>query len=188
MADDISSGTLLLSDPITSEAELEYHQARVLILLNAFTANRRSTMKGLTKLAKLDFLLRYPHFMEKLLPGGADAWTDQARPVEAEYKAVESRVVRYKYGPWDDRYYPVLGALVGRGLLTYSASDSGMEFGLTEDGRRVASDLAREPAWQVTAARASLLRKYFNYTGNRLKTLIYTTLPDVVDRPWRSEI
>jgi len=181
-------GTPLLSDPITIGNELDYHQARVLILINAFAGNRRSTLRGLTKLAKLDFLLRYPHFMERLLPGGAEGWTDETRPIEAEYRAVESRVVRYKYGPWDDRYYPILGALVGRGLITYSAYDSGIIFGLTETGRQIASALAREPTWKVVAARASLLHKYFNFTGNRLKTMIYTNLPDAVDRPWRSEI
>ena len=28
-------------------------------------------------------------------------------------------MIRYKYGPWDDRYYAVIGALVSRGLLRY---------------------------------------------------------------------
>jgi hypothetical protein len=73
-------------------------------------------LEGLTKLAKLDFLMRYPTFTDQLLRGlGAD-WELGTEPTDSEELAVESRMVRYKYGPWDDRYYPVLGTLVGLGL------------------------------------------------------------------------
>lgn len=178
----------LLTEQSSAISELDYHQARVLILIDIFTQGRRRPMRSLTKLAKLDFLLRYPNFMERFLPGRSECWTSDTRPSDAEYLAVESRVIRYKYGPWDDRYYPILGALVGRGLLTLASTPAGLEMHPTQYGRRIATLLKEDPSWQTTTARAVLLRKHLNHSGNRLKQLIYSQLPDELDRPWGSEI
>jgi hypothetical protein len=41
-------------------------EARILLLINAFTTPTKS-LEGRTKLAKLDFLLRYPSFMQRAL-------------------------------------------------------------------------------------------------------------------------
>ncbi|MEU8312007.1 hypothetical protein [Micromonospora sp. NPDC048887] len=171
--------------------EAEYHQARVLILIHALSGQRGS-LDGLTKLAKLDFLLRYPVFLEQLADMGVErlALDETTRPTPDERRAVESRMVRYKYGPWDDRYYGIIGALVGRGLVEYVPGRQGnVTLRPTEGGRAVAEVLSLDPAWRRTAARCAVLRKAFaRSNGNQLKNLIYDRLPDVVDRPHRTEI
>lgn len=166
--------------------EANYHEARVLLLIVGFTSGKKG-LAGLTKLAKLDFLLRYPLMMERLLPQRENSWTSETRPIEAETNAVESRMTRYKYGPWDDRYYTIIGALVGKGLVEYGTS-ARREFRATAAGRRAANQLAETGDWHVTAERIKLLHKYFNKTGSRLKSMIYDQLPDAVDRPWHTEI
>jgi hypothetical protein len=189
MTDDLTARPApLLSERSSVGNELYYHQARVLLLLNAFSANRGYAMRGLTKLAKLDFLLRYPNFLERLLPGGADDWPLDTRPTPNEYLAVESQVIRYKYGPWDDRYHLILSALVGRGLITYTRDRSGAAFRVSRKGRQLASEIAAEPSWHITAARCAMLRKHLNYNGNHLKQVIYANLPELVDRTWRTEV
>lgn len=157
--------------------ELEYHQARVLLLIVAF-AGARGKLDGLTKLAKLDFLLRYPVFLERLLPAGSADWTDQTRPTQVERQAVESRMMRYKYGPWDDRYYPVIGALVGRGLLNYVEGARGnLALRPTAAGRALASALTADPQWAVTYARSALLKRHLNLSGNASRTLSTNVFP-----------
>ena len=49
--------------------DLAYHQARVLILIDAVagTPGHANKLDGLTKLAKLDFLLRYPALAPQVL-------------------------------------------------------------------------------------------------------------------------
>ena len=48
--------------------ETDLHAARLLLLLDAFVGDKDDTaIKGLTKLAKLDFLLRYPVMLKKAL-------------------------------------------------------------------------------------------------------------------------
>lgn len=167
---------------------LDAHAGRVLLLLRHFGATSARPLEGLTKLAKLDFLIRYPAFTERLLNVlGAD-WELGTEPSDSERLAVESRMVRYKYGPWDDRYYPVLGTLVGLGLVSVTKKGRTLVMSLTEFGGEVAAELADQDGWEQVDRRASLLSRHFNLTGSGLKKLIYTQLPDVVDRPLRTVI
>lgn len=167
---------------------LDAHNGRVLLLLRHFGATDDKPLEGLTKLAKLDFLIRYPTFTERLLNElGAD-WELGTEPSLSERMAVESRMVRYKYGPWDDRYYPVLGTLVGLGLVNVAKKGRTLVMSLTESGTGVAAGLADLDDWEQVDRRASFLQRHFNLTGSRLKKLIYTQLPEVVDRPIRTII
>ncbi|MFE5097076.1 hypothetical protein ACFRCI_43960 [Streptomyces sp. NPDC056638] len=168
------------------QREAHYHEARVLLLIDRFTGARKG-LDGLTKLAKLDFLLRYPAMLERLLAEDGISWPPGVQPTSAERLAVESRMTRYKYGPWDQRYYSILGSLVARDLITYGATDRA-EFRITASGAVAAAMLAETDEWAVVAKRVALLKKHFNKSGSMLKTLIYDRLPDAVDRPWRTEI
>lgn len=165
----------------------DYHIARLLILIDAFSADG-GRLESLTKLAKLDFLLRYPVFLERLLDRRRKAWPEGAGPTYAERLAVESRMIRYKYGPWDNRYYALIGALVGRRLVTASQVDGHLVLTTTESGHQAARDLASSSAWQTTSARSALLKRWFDLPGSRLKNLIYAELPDAVDRPYWAQI
>jgi hypothetical protein len=167
---------------------LDAHAGRVLVLLRHFGSTGDKPLEGLTKLAKLDFLMRYPAFTDQLLEDLGVDWELGTEPTESEELAVESRMVRYKYGPWDDRYYPVLGTLVGLGLITVSKKGRTLVMSLTEAGVGLAADIADHEDWEQVDRRASFLRKHLNVTGSRLKKLIYTKLPEVVDRPIRTVI
>lgn len=167
--------------------ELDYHVARILLLLHAMTP-RGGRLDGLTKLAKLDFLLRYPAFLDRMLRTDRVRWSQGLEPTESERLAVESRMIRYKYGPWDDRYYPVVGALVGMQLAETSVEGGRYTLRLTDMGRAIARQLASDSRWSTVAARAAMLREHYNVSGNALKERIYRELPDAVDVPMRAEI
>ncbi|MET8539479.1 hypothetical protein ABZW03_02310 [Kitasatospora sp. NPDC004799] len=166
--------------------EAGYHEARILLLIDKFTTAKKG-LDGLTKLAKLDFLLRYPAMLDRLLTEDDIHWPQGAQPTASERRAVESRMTRYKYGPWDQRYYSVLGSLAARGLITYSGANRA-EFRITANGAIAATALTATDEWAVVAQRIALLKRHFNKSGTALKTLIYDRLPDAVDRPWRTEI
>lgn len=167
--------------------EIEYHVARVLVLLKAMNPGG-GVLRGLTKLVKLNFLLRYPSFLDQLLQRREIAWPSGLEPTEAECLAVESPMIRYKYGPWDDRYYPILGYLSGTGLATVSKNRGAITIRLTAAGRRAAESIESDPNWSTVAGRARLLKSEFDMSGTALKDTIYAELPDVVDRPHRAAI
>src|SRR5579872_7279082 len=80
------------------------HFGRLLVLLSTFVGkDERGSVEGLTKLAKLDFLLRYPVNLERALQVRAGKGKE-ARVEEYERKSIESSMVRYRFGPWDFRY------------------------------------------------------------------------------------
>lgn len=164
---------------------LDYHAARVLLLLASF-----DEIKGLTKLAKLDFLLRYPVMLERLAGRLPSEISNLIQPTEVERLAVESKMIRYKYGPWDDKYYPMLGVLIGMGLVTSKRlkTNGRIDIRIAPAGREVTRLLGAHEAWSLIEDRCKFLASDFDYTGNELKEMIYRHLPDVVNRPLREEI
>ena len=174
--------------------DLDYHQARVLLLVRAVAAEPGHARKldGLTKLAKLDFLVRYPALAGIVLDGLA---VDQPKMhlSENEISApteVEDPMTRYKYGPWDDRYYPVIGALVSRGLLKYVRGRRGnVALTPTPAGKNFGDSLLEDPLWRQTADRCEAVAEASaGLTGNALKERIYERLADLMDRPHREVI
>lgn len=171
----------------TSRADFDYHVARMLILLDVFT-KRGKPFKGLTKLAKLDFLLRYPVFLDRLMKADELEWPTGAEPSQIERDAVESRMIRYKYGPWDNLYYPIIGSLLGRGLVRQIEGSDVLALEVTKEGREAAGRLMGTSAWTTTAIRCQLLKEHYNQSGNALKDRIYRELPDAVERPYKGVI
>lgn len=157
-------------------------EARLLLLIDAFSAGE-GTLQGRTKLAKLDFLLRYPRFFHRAMAlrnVKADVPTDVA-----EENNIEQRMVRYRYGPWDPAYYALLGALLGRGFITTIPEGNYLGFRTTARGREVAAELAGTEAWEPIAERARLLRRAFRtQQGTFLKNWIYDHFPEVTQATW----
>jgi hypothetical protein len=174
--------------------DLAYHQARVLLLVVATAAEpgHQRKLDGLTKLAKLDFLLRYPALASEVLDP-LDARDPRLHLSEDDVRdptAVEAPMTRYKYGPWDDRYYAIIGALVGRGLLRYVKGRKGsVALTPTPAGKKLAQDMASSEQWSHIADRGHAIAEASSgMTGNALKDLVYQRLADLMDRPHRQVI
>jgi hypothetical protein len=174
--------------------DLAYHQARVLLLVKAVAAvpSHGRKLDGLTKLAKLDFLVRYPALasavLDNLDPNDPRLHLgDQELSVPTE---VEDPMTRYKFGPWDDRYYTVIGALVSRGLLKYVRGRRGsIALTVTRPGRAFADSLTEDGLWRDITDRCDAVAEASGgLTGNAVKELIYERLADLMDRPHRRVI
>ena len=173
--------------------DLAYHQVRVLMLVAAVAAEPEHNRKldGLTKLAKLDFFVRYPALATEVLDNlDGDDRMHLSEEALSNPTAVQDPMTRYKYGPWDDRYYPVIGALVSRGLLKYGTGQRGSVSLLpTPSGRVLASELATDEVWREVADRCEAIAEASRgMTGNALKERIYERLAELMDRPHRQVI
>ncbi|GAA1525740.1 hypothetical protein GCM10009730_37870 [Streptomyces albidochromogenes] len=181
-------------DRALQKEDLAYHQARVLLLVSAVskTPGHSGKLDGLTKLAKLDFLLRYPALAPQVLDSldPNDARLSLGSQEASAPTDVEAPMTRYKYGPWDDKYYAVIGALVGRGLLRYSKGRRGsVALMPTAQGKKLAGELSRSSIWAVLAERSlAVAEASANLTGSTLKDLIYERLAALMDRPHREVI
>lgn len=97
---------------------------------------------------------------------------------------IESRMIRFRYGPWDPQYFALIGSLVGRALVSPVPGTRGIHYRSTDTGASLAGHLASSHEWGATANRARLLKKYFDLSGTRLKDFIYEQFPDVAGARW----
>ncbi len=166
----------------------DIHLGRLLILINAFSEEDNSKkIEGLTKLAKLDFLLRYPNYLEiALRERGRKKFDLQIK--EYERTSVESKMVRYKYGPWDFRYRKFINLLIGKGLVEYEQKGKTINIGITKRGKDITNSLIESKLFDSVNIRANLIRKNFDIGASALMRFIYSTFPEIGDLKMGSNI
>jgi hypothetical protein len=155
--------------PLAADDILEFHAARLLLLMLVCGTSGR--IDGLTKMAKLDFFTRYPEFFE-----AARAEIDQTnQPITTiGDDSVESSMVRHHYGPWDKRYYQVLGHLEGKELITVTKHKQSYQISLSPLGRERAQRLEKLNSFAGLIKRQRDVKKVFGAkSGTYLKDLIY---------------
>lgn len=171
----------LFSTSAHIESNDDFHLSRLLLLVETFAGLHGDDMiEGITKLAKLDFLLRYPLYLERALRA-RDAKPGAAEVPEFEKTTVESTMVRFKYGPWDFRYRRLLNILVAKKLLHLSVRGRTVNIGITRRGREVAQALGNQPEFGELRLRSKLLKSYLNLSATTLMRFIYSTFPEIGD-------
>jgi len=161
------------------ESNPELHCARLLILLEAFATDEGTgEVEGVTKLAKLDFLLRYPVMLERALQSKRLS-TREVNLLEHERNSVESKMVRYRFGPWDHRYPRLLSLLQAKGLVQMRMSGITKMVGITARGKELAQQLAGKEEFGDVARRARLLKRHFDMPATRLMRFVYSTFPEI---------
>ncbi len=83
-------------------------------------------------------------------------------------------MIRYKYGPWDERYYDIFAFLVAKDLMEILPSKTkGDVFQLTKKGEAAVEELI-EPEFDELTNRCQLTDKLFGKsTGATIKRFIY---------------
>ncbi|MEU2190879.1 hypothetical protein ACH49A_06475 [Micromonospora sediminicola] len=170
----------------TREAE-----ARLLLLVDTFSRKSGGPLRvleGRVKLAKLDFLLRYPHYLRRVLIDRGVAAADLA-VLDTDEAPLDTRMVRYRYGPWDPAYFALLGSLIGRGLIEVVplAGRNGFGYRTTPNGAELAGQLKQDESFESMQVRLRLLRRHLDLSGGALKNAIYE-LPEVLDATWHQEL
>jgi hypothetical protein len=165
--------------PLSADNIVEFHAARILLLISLCGAGNR--IDGLTKMAKLDFFVRYPGFF-------AAAKNDAVRDTARE-ESVESAMVRHHYGPWDKRYYHVLAYLEAKQLIAIAKKKNSYQITLTDGGKEKAAVLAKKASFASLVALMKAVKKEFgSKSGNTLKKLIYQLFDEEVGKKPLGEV
>ena len=164
-------------------------EARVLLLITAFSGirSRPRALEGRVKLAKLDFLLRYPKYLERILRH-REVDENTIASIESEESPLQDRMIRYRYGPWDPSYYAVLGSLIGRGLVEAVPVPRGIGYRTTNMGRDVTESILSDGTWDEMNKRAKLAKRHLDLAGTTLKRLLYETVPEMTDAEWQEKL
>lgn len=179
----VPAGTMISSDDI-----IEFHASRILLFISICGTKDKDTklprLDGLTKLAKLDFFIRYPAFLER----AASSLKKQISPIS---KTLESKMIRYHYGPWDERYYHVIPYLEARGLLKIvkDPKHNQYKFYLTEEGNTIANALSMTTEFQSLLVIIKNVKMVLgSMTGSKLKQLVYELFVEEVKEKKLGEI
>lgn len=173
-------GTRPASLPLSADDVVEFHAARLLLLMHLCGVKGR--IDGLTKMAKLDFFARYPEFFEVARAASAPE-PDRPIPPPSTDDRVESAMVRHHYGPWDKRYYHVLAHLEAKRLISVTKEAKSFRIALTPLGSERAAALAARPSFAPLVHRMREVKKAFGgKTGTYLKNLIYQLFDEEVGR------
>jgi len=166
----------------------EYHLARILILLSSFGGKKGiKPINGITKLVKLDFLLRYPLYFEKAIKKCGSE--DDPLILDYEKYSVESKMVRYLYGPWDPRYRQFINILIGKGLVKIIYEKNRIDILLTDKGKSISEKLLNEENFFDLKYRSEILYRCFNFmSATQIKNFIYDTFPEIKSLEYWEEI
>lgn len=157
--------------PIVSDDVIELHVVRVLLLCHIVGNNNR--IDGLTKFAKIDFLIRYPKYAKKFRGILANQFQQDAINEDSNL----SPMIKYHYGPWDPRYYHLFAHMNARALLDIYPDKKTLKLKLTDEGQSLAKALAQEAPFTDLVAHMREIRGSFGgLSGYRLRRLIYEHL------------
>lgn len=165
-------GQIPRSLPLPADDITELHAARLLLLLHHCGSGE--TIRGLTKLAKLDFFVRYPSFFDR-------AARYLGKAISSVSDQTESPMVRHHYGPWDKRYYQVLAFLEARSLITVKKQGSSYDFTLTALGQDKSKALSKSVAFAPLIEQMRVVKKLLSRkNGTQLKNLVYEIFDEEV--------
>ena len=166
------------------EASDEFHAARILLLLKAAAKRSNRPVNGITKLAKLDFLVRYPTALARVLEKLGKSKQAERIP-EEERNTVEGAMIRFRYGPWDERYRRWLALLSAKGLVDVYRDGSTVNTKLTQAGSAQVELLLKAPEFASLFERCKLVAAYVgDFGATRLMNFIYEVFPEIRSHRW----
>jgi hypothetical protein len=166
----------------------DFHLSRLLLLLKACGKRSNKPIDGIMKLAKLDFLLRYPNCLVRVLQRlGDENLADTIS--DAERNTIEAKMIRFRYGPWDKRYRKWIGLLVSKRLAYTYVDGRTVKVKLTSKGILLSDSLAELPEFFELHARSKLISSAVGaYSASKLKDFVYEVFPEIVQMDWGKDI
>lgn len=178
-----------MTDRLTRFRSLPEAEGRVLLLIKEFsgTPENPKQLEGRVKLAKLDFLVRYPRYLARVL-ADRNVAAKVVESVTPEPTPLQDKMIRYRYGPWDPSYYAVLGSLIGRGLVDPIPFKHGIGYRVTGRGRDLITAILEDETWGAVNHRAVLTRRHLDLSGSTLKDLLYEAIPEMTNANWHASV
>ena len=173
----------------------EFNEARLLLLLKA-AAGKEETAKpleGIMKLAKMDFLLRYPNMLVRALNvigvSKKSALAAAAAIPEEDRDTIEAHMIRFRFGPWDPRYRRWLSILVAKQLATVCREGRTVKIQLSKKGMVLAEQLAEAEAFKPLAERAKVVNSAVgSMPSTKITAFVYKIAPEIINMKWGNAI
>lgn len=173
----------------------EFNEARLLLLLKAAAGKEEiaKPLEGIMKLAKMDFLLRYPNMLVRALnvigESKKSALVAAAAIPEEDRDTIEARMIRFRFGPWDPRYRRWLSILVAKQLAIVYREGRTVKIQLSKTGMALAGQLAEVEAFKPLAERARVVHSAVgNMPSSKITAFVYKIAPEIISMKWGNAI
>lgn len=173
----------------------EFNEARLLLLLKAAAGKDEiaKPLEGIMKLAKMDFLLRYPNILVRALnvigESKKSALAAAAAIPEEDRDTIEARMIRFRFGPWDTRYRRWLSILVAKKLAMVYREGRTVKIQLTKAGADLADKLAEAEAFKPLAERARVVNSAVGgMPSSKITQFVYKIAPEIINMKWGNPI
>ena len=179
----------LLNNILKINKDFALDISRLLILFDSYFQKRNNEyIEGTTKVVKLDFLLRYPTTLEKALQAKKLA-TKSIDVKKHERELVESTMIRYRFGPWDDRYWSILSTMESLDLIQITKINGVTSFKITGTGRDVVRQLDNFEIFSDYSKRSKIVISNFGkLTAKNLVKKVYELRPELRNMKHGEEI
>jgi hypothetical protein len=98
-------------------------------------------------------------------------------------------MIRFRYGPWDDRYRKWISLLVAKRLAQTYLEGRTVKVVLTEKGLELAEYLEQKSEFCDLSARSKIISTAVgDYNATKLKDFIYDVFPEITTMKWGEEI
>lgn len=174
---------------------VELHASRLLLLILGASEKTRKGVHSINsrvKIAKLDFFLRYPSYLEKALKIliSEGKLKGDTKVSADSLHSIDPSMIRYHYGPWDKKYYNILNFLVAYNLISVKKNERGVDtFSLTKEGEEKAKILCTRENYKEIKDLSAIIGTIFgDWKGTTIKNFIYQHFPELINLPLGTKI
>lgn len=160
---------------------------RMLILLDTFAGkNKIGKIQGITKLAILDFLLRYPAALDKVLEKQeceGNKVINKKRVILQSYEvnSIDARMMKFNFAPWDFKYRRIVSILKAKDLIQIDTEGKKIVLGISTKGIDVSRKFNDLKNYEYMFVRCRIIKTVFgNWSQKRLIDMIYLTFPEIL--------
>lgn len=161
------------------DRDVETQLSRIIILIYELSGKEfNARIKGINKIAKLDFLLKYPTYLNEILSASN---TNVRVSIESfENDSIETLMSSYLYTPWDMKYRKYFNLLISKDLISIGFEDDDYYIQITSKGVSLVQSLYENKLFNEFQKRASVIRTHFgSYTDNYLSKIFYDRIPEL---------
>lgn len=173
------------------EGSDEFHEARLMLLLRAAGGKGQGLkpVDGIMKLAKMDFLLRYPNILDRALRvigENKKSAIKLAKMIPEEDKdTIEARMIRFRFGPWDPRYRKWLSVLSSKKMVVVTLEGRTVKISLTDKGVIFCDYLAASDVFDSIVRRSSVVCSLVGgMSSSRITDFVYKVTPELLSMKW----
>lgn len=163
----------------TLDNDVNSKLSRLLILIyELVSGDNDKKIEGISKLAKLDFLLASPSLLKRIIkkPGAIKKITIP----DYEIDSIENSLNFYRYNPWDENYRRLLNILIAKNLVSIKIENKSYYILITPRGTEIVNDLYKDKSFEEFKIRAKLLRTYLgNYSDSYLRMYFQKEFPEL---------